>query len=376
LEYVKAIDDYTVEFKTINPDPIFASRAHFVRIADPKFSQENPDLLATTLIGTGPYKFVEWEKGQHFKLTANEEYWGGAPEIKEVTILFREEPTVRAAMVQAGEADLAWTINPEDITSVPKAVQYPDLRTITMRVDATGQNPALADVRVRQALLYAVDTKIVMDTLFKDVAIQVKGNQQCAPAVLGYDPNMEPWPYDPEKAKELLAEAEADGVPIDTPIKVVERGIGWFPRDNEFAEYVVNVWNELGLNASLEVLESAAWVDVLFAVKPEETHGDLVMFLHSVELMDYSHSADRFLYSDARISLWQDEQTDEMLSAAAQLTGEERAKAYREIAHYLEDKVPFLVFGSVIQTHATHPDLQWDPRPDGLGNFWEMSFSE
>jgi peptide/nickel transport system substrate-binding protein len=225
-------------------------------------------------------------------------------------------------------------------------------------------------------LLYAVDTKTVIDTLFKDVAIQVKGNQQCAPAVLGYDPNMEPWPYDPEKAKELLAEAEADGVPIDTPIKVVERGIGWFPRDNEFAEYVVNVWNELGLNVSLEVLESAAWVDVLFAVAPEETHGDLVMFLHSVELMDYSHSADRFLYCGARISLWCDEQTDEMLTAAAQLTDEERAEAYQEVAHYLEDKVPFLVFGSVIQTHATHPDLQWDPRPDGVGNFWEMSFSE
>ncbi len=376
LEYVKALDEYTVEFKHKTPDPIFDARVRVVRIAAPKYSQEHLDLLSTTLIGTGPYKFVEWVKGQHLKLTANMDYWGDLPAIKDITIVFRAEPSVRAAMVQAGEAQLAWTINPDDIPNVPKAVQYTDLRTIAMQVDCTGQNPALADVRVRQAMLYAVDAKTVMETLFKDVALQVKGNQQVPPATLGYDPNMEYWPFDPEKAKALLAEAEADGVPIDTPISIVERGVGWFPRDNEFAEYVANVWNELGLNVTVDVLESAAWADVLFAIKPEDDHGDLMYMLHSVELMDYSHSADRFLYCGARISLWCDETTDEMLTAAAQLGGEERAKAFQDVAHYLEDKVPFFAWGTMLQTHATATNLVWDPRPDGLGNFWEMSFAE
>jgi len=375
MESVKALDDYTVEVRHKTPDPIFDARAQFLKIGAPKFSKENRDKLATTLIGTGPYKFVEWQKGQFFKMTANEDYWGEMPKIKDITVLYRAEPTVRAAMVRTGEADLAWTINPEDIPNVPKAVQYQDLRTICIRVDTTGQNPALADARVRQAMLYAVDMKTVTETMFKNVAVQVKGNQQVAPAVLGYDPNMNPWPYDPDKAKKLLAEAKAAGVPIETPMTMIERGIGWFPRDNEFAEYLVNSWNKIGLNVKLVVLESAAWVALLGAIKPEDKHADLLYMLHSVELMDYSHSADRFFYSNARFSLWKDQKTDEMLKAAAQLTGEERIKAYQEVAHYLKDKLPFFVFGSLIQTHGTNAKLQWTPRPDGVPTFWEMSFS-
>lgn len=374
MESITAIDDYTVEVKTINPDPIFDRRVSTLRIGPPRFSQENPDQLSTTLIGTGPYKFVEWVKGQHFKLTVNTDYWGEQPAIPNITIVFRQDPSVRAAMVQTGEADLAWSINPEDIPTVEKIVQYSDLRTIAMRVDTTGQNPALADVRVRQAMLYAIDSATVVNTIFKDVAFQVKGNQQVAPAVLGYDPNMEVWPYDPERAKQLIEEAAADGVPVDTPITIVQRGTGWFPHDSEFVEYAINVWNEIGLNVNVEVLEAAAWVEVLFAVGDDQDHGDLMFLLHSVELQDYSHSSDRFLRSDANISLWRDAETDRLLAAAAQLRGEERRAAYQEVAHYLEDKVPFLVFGSMVQTHAVSPNLQWDPRPDGIGNFREMSF--
>jgi peptide/nickel transport system substrate-binding protein len=375
MDSVTAPDDYTVVVKTKTPDPMFDSRVQFLKIGAPKFSQASPDKLATTLIGTGPYKFVGWQKGQSIQLTANENYWGDMPKIKGITILFRAEPAVRAAMVRTGEADLAWTINPEDIPNAPKVVQYQDLRTIAVRPDTTGQNPALADVRVRQAMMYAIDMKTATDAMFKNVAVQVKGNQQVAPAVLGYDPNMKPWPYDPDKAKKLLADAKAAGVPINTPMTLYERGVGWFPRDNEFGEYLVNSWNQIGLNVKLVVQDSAAWVTMWGAVGPQDKHGDLLYTLHSVELMDYSHSADRMLYSDARYSTWHDPQTDQMLKAAAQLTGDERAKAYQDIAHYLEDKVPMFVFGSLIQTHGINAKLQWNPRPDGVPTFWEMSFS-
>ncbi len=375
IDTITAVDDYTVQIVHKVPDPMFDARAQFLRIGAPKWSQENKDKLPTNLIGTGPYKLVQWQKGQSITLTANDDYWGTKPRIKDITILFRPDPTVRAAMVRAGEADIAWAINPEDIATSPKVVQYQDLGSIAMRVDASGQNPALKDVRVRQAMLYAVDDKSACDTIFKNVAAQPKGNQQVAPAATGYDPNMKPWPYDPPKAKQLLAEARAAGVPVDTQINVYERGVGWFPRDNEFAEYAVASWKEVGLNVKLNVVDTTTWTNLLFAVKPEEKHGDLMYMRHSVELMDYSHSADRFLYSDGRISLWNDPKTDEMLKAAAQLSGDERAKAFQKVANYLEDKVPFLVFGNILQSHATNAKLQWTARPDGIPNFWEMSFS-
>ncbi len=373
MDSIKALDDYTVQITHKAPDPMFDARAQFLRIAPPKYSQENKDKLATTLVGTGPYKFVGWQKGQSFSMTVNEDYWGPKPKIKDVTVFFRAEPTVRAAMVRTGEADIAWSINPEDIPTVPKVLQYQDLRTIAMRVDASGQHPALKDVRVRQAMLYAIDTKTLSDTLLKNVATQPMGNQQVAPAATGYDPNMKPWPYDVSKAKQLIADAKAAGVPVDTPINIYERGIGWFPHDNELAEYAANAWKQIGLNVKVNVLDTAAWTTMLFAVKPEDKHGDLMYLLHSVELVDYSHSADRFLYSDARISTWKDPKTDGLLKAAAVLSGDARAKAFQEVAHYLEDKVPFIVFGNVLQTHAINPKLKWTPRPDGIPTFWEMS---
>lgn len=373
LESITALDDYTVEIKTVSIDPIFDRRISALRIGPPQFSRENPDQLSTTIIGTGPYKFVEWVKGQHIKLTANTEYWGEQPSIPNVTILVRQDPSVRAAMVQTGEAHLGWAINPEDVAQTERVVQYTDLRTIAMRVDTTGQNPALADVRVRQAMLYAIDLETVANTIFLDIAAPAKGNQQVAPAVLGYDPDMDVWPYDPERARQLIDEAAADGVLVDTPITIVQR-VGQVPRDNELVEYAINAWNEIGLNVNVEVLEAAAWVEVLFAVGEEQEHGDLMFMLHSVELQDYSHSSDRFLDSDANISLWHDEETARLLAVASELRDEERRAAYQEVAHYLEDKVPFFVFGSMVQTHAVSPNLQWEPRPDSIGNFWEMSF--
>src|SRR5690606_38620688 len=105
-------------------------------------------------------------------------------------------------------------------------------------------------------------------------------------------------------------------------------GTGWFPHDSEFVEYAMSVWNEIGLNVNVNVLEAAAWVEVLFAVQDDQDHGDLMFLLHSVELQDYSHSSDRFLRSDANISLWRDPMTDELLAAAAPLRGEERRAAY------------------------------------------------
>jgi peptide/nickel transport system substrate-binding protein len=373
---ITAIDDWTVEIKTKEPDPIFDARLRELPIGPPKWTEENPDLVATILIGTGPYKFVEFKRGEDFKMTANEDYWGELPHIKDITILFRTEPSVRAAMVRAGEAQLAWVIDPEDIPNVPKVVQYPDLTVIMMRVDCTGQNPALADQRVRQAMLYAIDSETVMETVFKDTAIQVKGNQQVPPSVLGYDPTMEPWPYDPDKARRLLSEAQADGVPIDTLMTIYQRGTGWFARDSEFAEYAMNAWREIGLNVNLEVLESAAWVDLLRAVGPEEDHADLQYTTHRLNVLDYSDSANRYLISNGSYSLWRDERTDEMLRAAGKLGGDERVKAYQEVAQYLEEQVPFLVFGNAVETHATSANLQMEVRADGRPGFEKMSFSD
>lgn len=376
MKSVKAVDEATVEVETVKPDPIFDARAGFIPIAPIKFSQEKPDQLPTTMIGTGPYKLAEFQPGQVLRLEADNEYWGEKASIAEIEILFRDDASVRALMVQTGEADLAWTISPESIESAPAIVQYPGISVVGMRPDTSGANPTLADARIRQAMLYAVDQETLIATMLDGVAERVLGNQPIPPVATGYDPDMEPWPYDLDKARELIAAAKADGVPLDTPITINQRGTGWFPRQSELAEYLTTAWREVGLvNVDIQVLDSQAWVDAHFATGPNEDHADLSYALMSCELMDYTHIADRYLYCDGSVSMFCDPEVDGMIHDAAKLAGEERVEAFQAVSLHLKDIVPLLIFGTMLQTHAIAKNLKWDPRPDGYPNFSQMSFS-
>src|SRR5215210_2679221 len=144
------VDEYTVDITTGAVDAIYPARAAKMPIPAPKWLATMPnDATITQAVGSGPYKLVEFVKGDHFLLKANEDYWGpNKPTIAEIKILFRNEAAVRAAMVQAGEA-VGIRINPE--------------------------HPVLKDLRVRQAINMALDRKGMIDALYGDVAEPLNG---------------------------------------------------------------------------------------------------------------------------------------------------------------------------------------------------------
>src|SRR5262249_26312233 len=101
---VKPVDDYTIDIVTESPDPLIPTRMFFGAIVSPRQFKENLAEFATRPVGTGPYKFVEWVKGQYIKLTANMDWWGrtapdagGALTIKDLTFVTRVEREVRTA---------------------------------------------------------------------------------------------------------------------------------------------------------------------------------------------------------------------------------------------------------------------------------------
>ena len=108
---------------------------YFAPLHSPKAQREAPDQTPLKPVGTGPYKFVEWVKGQYIKLTANPDWWGntapdagGAATIKDLTFTFRAEREVRTAMVQRGEADIARWVSQEQCKSAPPVQGRPDRR--------------------------------------------------------------------------------------------------------------------------------------------------------------------------------------------------------------------------------------------------------
>jgi peptide/nickel transport system substrate-binding protein len=144
----------TIDVVTASLDPILPERLYFGPIGSMKQKKENPDEALLKLIGTGPYMFVEWVKGQHIKLTANPDWWGngsadayGAASIKDVTFIIRGEREVRTAMTRNGEADIACWITSEQCKTTPNCHEVPSLETTFVRMALV--NPALKDIRVR-----------------------------------------------------------------------------------------------------------------------------------------------------------------------------------------------------------------------------------
>ena len=374
-----AVDEYTVDVQTVEPDPILPSRLYFSPIPSMTQVRDRPDSLVTEPIGTGPYRFVEWNRGQYIRITANPDWWGrnatdagGTVTIKDAEFVFRAESPVRAAMVTAGEAQIGRFLAPEDCETTPVCTSVPSIETIFLRLDTN--HPAMSDVRVRQAIAFAVDKQGIADQLFGggEPASQLVG-----PSATGYNEALEPYPYDLDRAKALVEEAGAAGVPVDAPIKVVTRQ-GIYLRNDELAEYVATQLSEIGLTATSEVIEpglyNPEYSKNLSQVPPER--GWITTNPHGNEIMDVSATASSYYRCEGAASTYCDPALDAALAAALPLTGEERATALANVTKMYYDAYASVPIIHMPLNYGLAANLQWQPRLDAFMLLKEMTLTE
>ena len=371
----KPVDDYTLDVVTAAPDPILPARLYFSPLVSMKLLKETPDQYPIKPVGTGPYRFVEWVKGQHVKLEANPDWWGnaaadaqGAATIKNITFVPRGEPEVRTAMVKTGEADFARWVSSGQCQDAPVCASGPAVETVFMRLDT--QHPALADVRVREAIGLAIDKKTILNSL---IGGGTPAGMLVGPSALGYNPALQPIPYEPDRAKQLIAEAKAAGVPIDTPVTVMGRA-NYVMKINEVAETVAAQLKAAGLpNVKISIPEQAIFQD-LFAQKPiPPERGMIAIHMHGNELMDYAATVSSYYASSGKNCTLDDPEVDEMHRKALPLTGAEREKAYQAIAERVAKNKNIIPIGQPNFFYAVSSRLQWQSRMDGFIMLKEMS---
>ncbi len=207
------INDYTVNLITEMPIGNFMNLiAHSTGvILNSDVIANQGDQIGTVVDGTGPYKLTEFETGDHIYMEANEDYWGGAPEIKKVKLLYVSEASTRLNMVLSGEAQFAESIANQDVAEVESSdiakVRYDE----TNRVAHVGFNckwGPFKDTKVRQAINYAIDRTSLTTGIMGESAEPC--DSVIASNVIGYVSGE--YEYNPVKAKELLSEAGyADG---------------------------------------------------------------------------------------------------------------------------------------------------------------------
>jgi peptide/nickel transport system substrate-binding protein len=361
---VEKIDDYTVKVTTPEPDALFLRlMADYWAAIPPKYYEEvGEEGFVEHPIGTGPFMFVEWAKGDRIVMEANPNYWReGVPKVQNLIFRPIPESSTRVAAVQTGEVDVVQRLTSEEAQSllgVPnvKVIRYPAARIYYIAFNnlTTGEGQPTEDPLVRQAMNYAVDVDAIIDALFEGYAQPASG--YVASSEMGYGV-VEPFGYDPDKAKELLAEAGyADGFQMDFACPA-----GAYAFFEQVCEAVQGYLSDVGIETELEIMESGHYWDLEAAKELPPLFGDS---WSSVYGEAYNRLYGALGGWDASYSAWSDPKIDEMLAAIAQAVDfDEREKLYQDLQVYMQEDPPFIYLYQPMAFEAINTRVQnYTPR--------------
>ncbi len=266
IDSVEIVDDYTVQFKLNRPDgTLLDSLTSRLAMLPPRyFAEVGAEGFAEAPVGTGPFSFVEWLPDDHITLAANKDYWQGSykgmPQVD--TVVFRPIPeaATRVAELQAGGVHMIQDVLPDQMDDLEGAGlmvianEAYQLQYVLFVTD--DESVPTHDLRVRQALNYAVDVEAIIENLLAGLGTHIAS--PIGPGYLGYNPDVKPYPYDPEKAKELLAEAGyADG--FETTLDTTTAG------HTDVVDAVAGYLSEVGVDVTIQEFElgqfNQNWMD-------------------------------------------------------------------------------------------------------------------
>lgn len=211
LDSVEAVDDYTVKFTLQQPFAPFigstlAFRSGWI-VNKEAIDVEREEYLRNP-IGSGPYQFESWEAGRRVVLTANEDYFEGAPEIKRLEVIPISDDSAAEMALMSGEIDLSYFQNVEAYQRLRDSGQFVAKDSVGLSVHGIMLNMTrepFDSVLVRRALAHAIDVEGIISAVWKDLAGRPTGF--LTPNYFGYTDDVEIYEYNPDRARELLAEA-------------------------------------------------------------------------------------------------------------------------------------------------------------------------
>ena len=325
------VDEHTIDITATPPQPIMPTMMGVLAIV----STNTPrDAFTREPIGTGPYRFVDWQQGREIVIERFDDYWGERPEVARARYVFRSESPVRAAMVAAGEADIAPTIAGQDATDPKMDFSYPNSETTHVRIDTLV--PPTDDRRVREALNLAIDREAIQGSIL-DKNVQL-ATQLVAPSINGHNPRLKPYPYDPDRAMQLLAEAKADGVPVDKQIRMVGR-LNIYPAASETMEAFLAMFQAIGLQVDLQMLEVAQWDEIYTKPHDPNRPPTLVQGMHDNNNGDAVFTVFNKYHSDGLQSAVKNEKLDGLIEKAQAATGDQRRELWQEVFRMIHEDV-------------------------------------
>ena len=338
VDNVEVLSDYEVQITTTAP---FGALLHHLShtaasILNEKAVTEAGDNYGQKPIGTGPYMFVKWDAGDRVVLKANEDYFRGAPVIKNLVFRNITEGTNRTIGLETGEVDIAYDIEPIDVAAIENSADLKLTQEPSLSMAYIGFNmnkEPYNNQKVREAISHAIKVDDIIDAVLMGAGD--RANSPIGPKVFGYNPNAKEPVYDVELAKQLLAEA---GYPNGFKTSI-------WTNDNPVRVQICQILQaqlmEIGIEMTIDIVEWGAYLDGtargdhdMFILGWVSVTGDadygLYAILHS---STHGGAGNRSFYANPRV--------DELLDMAKSSTdAEERKALYAEAQEIIQTDLP------------------------------------
>lgn len=256
IKEVKAVDEYTVQIILNQPSAPF----EFL-LAGYKACMLSPEAIAAAgkeaskiPVGTGPFVYEEWLPGQEFRMTANPDYWGKKPAIGGITFKIIPEDATRLAMLETGEADICEPLAVSNMERVQANSSLTLVRAPAASLEYVGFNVSKApfdNQLVREAVSHAIDRQAIINGIYLNTG--KLGTSTMSSGVFGFNPNLVQREYDPEKAKELLAQA---GLSKGLKTKIIVRNK---KEHISMAEAIQSQLKDINIDVEIVTLELGAY---------------------------------------------------------------------------------------------------------------------
>ncbi|MBA4494667.1 glutathione ABC transporter substrate-binding protein [Paenactinomyces guangxiensis] len=256
IDQIEVKDEHTVVIKTKEPyGAMLAALAHTNASIVSPTADKKGDLMKKP-VGTGPYKLKEWVQGDHLILEANDKYWDGTAKVKEVEFRVVPELSTAISMLETNQVQMVDNLQPEQLERLKRNKNISIVTNEGTPVYYLGFNMKKAPTNnptLRQGVAHAINQDEIVD-MMKGLAQPSKG--LIGPKVFGYKPEIEKeaYPYDLQKAKELIKQAGLEG----KTLTITSSNTGNYPK---LAELVQGQLKKAGLDVKIQTLEWGTYLD-------------------------------------------------------------------------------------------------------------------
>ena len=344
IKDVQVVDDYTLKIMFTTPfaewermtvqsfgEPLMISPTQAQKTGNKDFSQQP--------IGTGPFKLAENVPNDHITLDRFDQYWGPKPNVNRLVFRQLDDPSTRVATLRKGEVDFILAPPPDSVADLQKegfvilASHAPHIWYFAFNF----KDPIVGkDKRVRQAIIMGVDRTRMCRDLLKNTA--TPAYSMLSPATLAFDPSYTPYPYNPDAAKKLLAEA---GYPngFETTLETSTAGSGQMIPVS-MIEWIQRDLKKIGITANIKTYEWVTYVGMLFKGRPAGTGGaQLSWGMTSNYWNDIVFRSTRQSPNGVNFGFYGNPQVDKLLDQArSEFNDTARAELYRKVDRIAMDQ--------------------------------------